>query len=95
MEKRIEYNADEFLGFEDNGTFADEVDKKISFLYDACMLHKRACKRSAWLPDEREEMVRKMLSQYNSSILMDNAVRGILMGDYTLNELLKRKGYLQ
>ena len=86
-----EYNADEFLGFEENGTYADEVDKKVSFLYDCCMLCKR---KHNTLPDEREEVVRKMLSAYNSSILMDNAIRGILVGDYTLNDLLKRKGYL-
>ena len=87
-----EYNVDEFIGLEGNATFAEEVDKKVSFLYDACMLCKR---KHNTQPDEREEAVRQMLSQYNSGILMDNAIRGILVGDYTLNDLLKRKGYIQ
>lgn len=91
-----EYNVDEFVGFANNTNepFADEIDKKVSFLYDCCMLCKHRRNREV-LPDEREEAVRKMFAQYNSSILMDNAVRGILVGDYTLNDLLKRKGFLK
>lgn len=90
----LEYNADEFLGFNEdkNEEFSEEVNKKVSFLYDSYMLTRRYHKTQ---PDEREEAVRKMLSDYNSSILMDNAIRGILVGDYTLNDLLKRKGYLK
>ena len=45
--------------------------------------------------DARKIPTRKMLLEMRSGILMDNAIRGVLVGDYTLTELLKRKGYLQ
>ena len=43
--------------------------------------------------DPRKIPTRKMLLEMRSHTLMDNAIRGILVGDYTLNELLKRKGF--
>jgi hypothetical protein len=44
-------------------------------------------------PDCCELRLRKMLLSLESGILMDNAVRGILVGDYTLDQLLIRKGF--
>lgn len=86
-----EYNVDEFIGVEAPTTYEEEVDKKVSLLYDFCILHKRKYQK----PDEREDAVRNFLRSYNSEVLMDNAVRNILVGNCTLNEALKRKGYLQ
>jgi hypothetical protein len=87
-----EYIVDEFIGVNaEPTTYDNEVEKKVSLLYDFCILHKRKYKQ----PDEREAAVREFLRSYGSEVLMDNAVRGILVGDYTLTELLRRKGYLQ
>ena len=87
-----EYNVDEFLGLNaEPTTYDDEVEKKVSLLYDFCILHKRKYAK----PDERENAVREMLRSYGSGILMDNAVRDILVGKNKLDEELKRKGFLQ
>lgn len=43
--------------------------------------------------DERKMPTRKMLLDMRSGVAMDNAIRGIILGDYTLDELLERKGY--
>ena len=90
-----EYNIDEFIGEETTPTtYEEEVDKKVSLLYDFAKLGEMCGKRII-RTDKREEAVRKLLKSYGSPILMDNAVRGILMGDTTVNEILKRKGYMQ
>lgn len=86
-----EYIVDEFIGINaEPTTYENEVEKKVSLLYDFCILHKRKFKQ----PDEREAAVRKLLHSYGSEVLMDNAVRNILIGNCTLNEALKRKGFL-
>ena len=85
-----EYRIDEFLDMGENAmpsTYGDEVDKKVSLLYDFCILRKRKYKR----PDEREDAVRELLHSYNSQTAMDSAVRGVLVGDYTLNDMLTRR----
>lgn len=89
----LEYTSEEFLGFEDNTPtkYDEEVEKKISLLYDFCILHKRRYQTQ----DEREDAVREFLRSYNSEVLMDGAVRDILVGNCTLDEALKRKGFLQ
>jgi hypothetical protein len=43
---------------------------------------------------QQVENTRKMLLSLRSGILMDNAVRGIITRDYTLDQLLARKGFL-
>ena len=40
-------------------------------------------------------MTRQMLLSYQSLTGIDNAIHGIIVGRYTLNQLLKAKGYLQ
>ena len=86
-----EYNVDEFLGLNaEPTTYDDEVEKKVSLLYDFCILTRRKHKTS----DEREAAVRKMLQSYGSPILMDNAVHDILVGKSKLDDTLARKGLL-
>lgn len=86
-----EYNVDEFLGINaEPTTYEDEVEKKISLLYDFCILHKRRYAK----PDEREEAVKALLRSYGSPIAMDNAVHDILVGKSKLDETLKRKGLI-
>ena len=89
-----EYIVDEFIGASVPTTYEDEVDKKVSLLYDFAKLGEMYGKRII-RTDKREEALRKLLKSYGSSILMDNAVRGILMGESTVDDLLKRKGFLK
>ena len=63
-----------------------EVYDKIRCMRELGILHKG---------DERKIPTRQMLLEMRSGILMDNAIRGVIMGDYTLDELLIRKGVLQ
>ena len=85
-----EYLVDEFVGQTSKQyTLEEQVDKKISLLYDLCILHKR---RHTY--DDREEAVRKLLMSYGNELQMDNAVHNVIIGDETLNSVLKRKGYL-
>ena len=84
------YLVDEFIGNAEPCTFEDQVDKKVSLLYDLCVLY-----RYRGSHDKREESVRNLFTSYRSEVQMDNAVHDILVGNYTLNDLLKRKGYLQ
>lgn len=85
-----EYLVEEFLDGTVECTLEDQVDKKVSLLYDLCVLYKR---RNC--ADNREEAVRQLLSSYETERQIDNAVHDIIVGNYTLNDLLKRKGYLQ
>lgn len=86
-----EYIVDEFIGVNaEPTTYEDEVEKKVSLLYDFCILKRRKYKT----PDEREEAVRNFLRSYGSPILMDNAVHDILVGNHKLDDTLKRKGFL-
>lgn len=88
------YQADEFLGLEKNFKpikLAEEVDKKVDFLYD-CFILKRGKDETK---DAREDITRQMLLSYQSLTGIDNAIHGILVCNYTLNQLLKAKGYLQ
>lgn len=66
---------------------ANEVYDKIRCLYDLGILKKG--KRN------RENRTIKMLLACGSSISIDNAVRDIITGKSTLDDVLKRKGFLQ
>ena len=89
-----------------NYTFAHSL-KALEFVFDvksygvaytcevyeklACMHHLGILKAQ----DTRADMVRQMLLDLKSGILMDNAIRGVITRDYTLDQLLIRKGYAQ
>lgn len=85
-----EYLIDEFIGENIECTFEDEVDKKVSLLYDLCIL----CKKGRF-KDKREHLVREMLNSCETTDQINNAVRDAVVGKLTLNDILKRKGYLQ
>ena len=85
-----EYLVDEFIGNTHECSLEEEVDKKVSLLYDLCVL----CKKGKG-KDTREQTVREMLGSCQTEAQMHNAVRDVILGDITLNQLLKRKGYLQ
>lgn len=85
-----EYLVDEFICDDCGYTLDEQVDKKVSLLYDLCVLHRNGKNK-----DAREQAVRGLLASCKSEKQIDNAVHDVVMGNYTLNELLKRKGYLQ
>ena len=62
-----------------------EVHEKIHCLYQLYMLKGR--------PDKRESAVRKMLLACGGSISIDNAIHGVIVGNYTLNDILKSRGF--
>lgn len=87
-----EYRIDEFLGLEEAFvplTLENEVDKKISLLYDLCILQRKSDSV------KMAEATRKMLLDCPSLISIDNAVHGVITGKYTLEQLLKSRGYIQ
>ena len=84
------YKIEEFLTNTTPTSLADEVEKKISLLYDFCILvHKKATAH-----DAREEMVRQILQKCQSAISIDGVVHDLLVGKITLNELLRRYNYV-
>lgn len=87
---KTEYNIDEFIGTESTECPKDEIiDKKVSLLYDLCIL---LGKKHG---DDREKAVRELLASYGNEQQIDNAIHPIIVGNCTLNQTLKRKGYLQ
>jgi hypothetical protein len=80
------YCIDDFIR-NTSDTFATTIDKKISLLYDFCIL--RRSKRLGC--DTREHILRTILSQYSNEYAISNAIRPILMGDITLNDFIKSK----
>lgn len=84
------YDISEFIQNSSENTIADAVDKKVSLLYDFCILRRPrgvSC-------DKREKYVREWLFTYTSEHQMTNALHGILIGNYTLDNVLKQKGYI-
>jgi hypothetical protein len=63
------------------------VDKKISLLYDLCILHKTKMSR-----DRRETALREILAEYCTETQIDQALHDIVRGNKTLNEYLEQKG---
>lgn len=70
-------------------TFEDIVEEKIDLLYDFHYLRRNREKPH----DTREEQVRQMLLACGNENRIDSLIRGIHIGDYTLNEILERKGF--
>jgi hypothetical protein len=85
----LEYCAEDFMGVQEPAPFEVEVEKKISLLYDLCVLHTKNHQRD----DDREGAVRRLLLSYGTPLHMDNGVHDVIVGNCTLNEMLKRKGF--
>ena len=87
-----EYNVDEFISVNaEPTTYDEEVEKKISLLYDFCILHKR---RRCQQRDEREKAVRALLLSYGDANKLNKVVRDIITGEQSINAEL-RKGIKQ
>ena len=84
------YCADEFI---DRNAIADSkdiiIDKKVSLLYDLCMLVKKKKNR-----DPREDAVRELLEKCETPMQMDNLLHDVVRYDCTVTQLLKKKGLL-
>lgn len=86
------YDADEFLfNFEDD-TISNAVDKKVSLLYDFCILVEKGARNK--LPDRRENALRLLLGRCSDEYAMTHLLRDVLLGHCTLDELLDRKGVM-
>ena len=64
------------------------IREKISLLYDFCILTTRNRKH-----DPNESRIRALLKNCNNENEVQRVVRGLLLGDETLEQLLARKGY--
>jgi hypothetical protein len=65
------------------------IEKKISLLYELCMLTMRKHKN-----DPREDAVRKILSRCTSGTQIDNALYGVVRYECTINDLIRAKGVI-
>ena len=83
-----EYLVDEFIGGVDESTFEEQVDKKISLLYDMCILSRSISDA------KRVQATHQLLASCQTERQMDNAVHDIVVGKCTLEDVLKRKGIL-
>lgn len=70
-------------------TFEELVQLKIWLLYDFHYLLFGKKKE----PDPREERVRKMLHACGNENRINSLIRGLHIGDYTLDEILEKKGF--
>ena len=81
------YQTDEFLfGGGTADTKSNVIDKKVSLLYDFCILTKR--------DGNKESAVRTLLEQYNNEYEMSQVLHNVLCGDTTIDELLIQKGVM-
>jgi hypothetical protein len=83
------YTADEFLFNLEETPVPKAVDKKVSLLYDFCILTKRKS-----LTDRRENAVRLLLGRCPDEYAMTHLLRDVLLGHCTLDELLDKKGVM-
>ena len=83
------YELDEFINDEHNlyTSYTDKkddlIDKKVSLLYDFCILTKKGYKA-----DAREKAVRELLSHYNTEFEMTRVLHTVLVGDCHINQLI-------
>lgn len=67
------------------------VDKKISLLYDLCILRTRK-KDKCIEKDARESALREVLSHYCSETEINNAIHDVIFGNKSINQFLAQKG---
>ena len=83
-----QYKVEDFLCKSKPMKFQDEVEKKISILYDFCILRK--CKKE---PDVREELVRDLFLKCGSIDTVEGIIKDLQRELYTVNKLLKENNY--
>lgn len=80
------YQADDFIGETTPDPMNVAVDKKVSLLYQLCIL----CKDKKD-PDAREDAVRKVLSQCTSERALTIALHDVVAGNKSINTFLAQK----
>lgn len=83
-----QYQTDEFLYATPPDPMEIAVDKKVSLLYDLCIL----CKTRK-TTDSREAALREVLSHYNSEGALTNALHDVVLGKKTIDTFLAQKCY--
>lgn len=83
------YDVDEFLFNFEDCPLPKAVDKKISLLYDFCILTKKHSHT-----DNREAAVRLLLGRCSDEYAMTHLLHNVLVGHCTLDELLDKKGVM-
>lgn len=85
------YDVSEFVAQNPHiNTVAEAIDKKVSMLYHFHIL--RPLRGKTY--DDREIYVRKWLATYSTERQMTTAIHDILVGNTTLDNVLKQKGYM-
>ena len=79
------YQVDEFILDTTADTMEVAIDKKVSLLYDLCVLSRR---------DSREAALRKVLSQYTSEHTLTTALHDVVVGKTDLDTFLAKKGVM-
>ena len=83
------YQTDEFIYDEVIPDPIDiAIDKKVSLLYDLCILCKTKNRR-----DVREAELREVLSRYTTEKQLDNALHNVVLGNKTIDTFLAQKCY--
>lgn len=80
------YQADEFLYDTKPDPIEVTVDKKVSLLYDCCILYKSTKGR-----DAREAALREILSQYTSERALTTALHDVVVGNKPIDIFIAQK----
>ena len=92
---RTEYVVNDFIEPRKDVRPAVACERKISLLYDLCILHTRFNKYGKRLiKDVREAPLRDILLKCNTELEIDNAVHDIVCGNKSLNAFLAQHGYM-
>lgn len=90
---RTEYVANDFIEPKEIKP-AVACERKISLLYELCILHTHFNKFGKRMSkDSREALLREVLLGYNSELEIDNAVHDIVCGNKSLNDFLDQHGH--
>ena len=78
------YTIDEFLSNNEDTNIKAVVDKKVSLLYDFCILRQSGTSR-----DGREAAVRAYLQRYSTEAQVTRVLHDVVVGNKTVDQLLK------
>ena len=76
------YQIDEFIHDTTVDTMEDAIDKKVSLLYDLCILTQK---------DSRETALREVLAHYTSEYTLTTALHDVVVGKKSLDTFLAQK----
>jgi hypothetical protein len=79
-----------------NDNIINPIDEKVSMLYEFCILihPKVKGKGKEEVPDDREPAVRTVLGNCKNEIQMEQVLHDVVIGNTTIDTMLKRKGLM-